>query len=598
MSDFDLTRFRSFCNALQIDTKELGLIRLGEHLLGTQEWVLRGIVQGLEDGVRDFTTLKCRQIGISTLSLAFDLYWIFKFPGLSGALVMHDDESRDQFRQTLEMYYNGLPSAWKRGLKVHNRNHIVFHNRSRLLYRVAGTTKKKSSGKLGRSAALAFMHATEMSSWGDEEGVASLKASLAESNPCRFYHWESTARGFNLFYDMWQEAKKAVTKRAIFVSFWANQFYRAKRGTDVHRAYWGKSGRMTAEERAWVRDVRSLYDVVVDDEQLAWYRWMVAEKIGDELLMQQEYPPTEDHAFLATGSQFFHARPISDSIKYTKQLEAPDYYRIDCKTEFTDTEVVSATPRTANLLVWEYPVHGAQYVIGADPIYGSGTHRDNSVLSVWRAYADKFVQVAEFCDPDMATYAFAWALCLVAGWYDRCLVNLEITGPGQNVFTELDRLKKMAILVPSQEGGSLHNVVRNIQHYLYRRVDQISGVPSAIHWQTSELSRERMMNSFRDYFERSLSLVRSEALVNEMKGIVREEGGAPGASDRSKDDRVTAAALAHVAYADRLQIQLAMRGVTYSRGQEESELRSVLSASDAVGTHLVQRLLGGAGYKK
>lgn len=594
MSKFDVTRFRAFATALRIDTKEYGIISLGKKFLGTQEWVLRAMVSGLEDGVHDFTTLKCRQIGISTLSLAFDLYWIFKFRGLSGALAVHDEPTREQFRTTLATYYEGLPDNWKRGIKVHNRNHLVFTHGSRLQYKVAGTTSRKSSGALGRSAALAFLHATEMSSWGDAEGVASLKSSLAEQNPNRFYHWESTARGFNLFYDMWEEAKRAVTKRAIFVSFWANELYRAPRDGDVWRAYWGKSGRLTAEERSWVRDCRKLYDVEIDDEQIAWYRWMTAEKVGDDVMMMQEFPPTEDYAFIATGSQFFEARAMSEAIKATKHGEAPDHYRIDCKFHFEDTEVVASPPRTANLYIYEYPVKGAQYVMGADPIYGSGVKRDNSVLSVWRCYADGLDQVAEFCDPDMATYSFAWSLCLLAGWYDKVLVNLEITGPGQNVYTELDKLKKLALVAPSRSEGSIFNVVRNIQHYLFRRVDQITGTPSALHWQTTERERERMMNTFRDHFQRRQTQIRSEKLVQEMKGIVREQGGAPGASDRTRDDRVTAAALAHVAWSDRLLIPLASLGMTRERAAKEQEKQA--TAGKIVGTHLVQRLMKGAGY--
>ena len=598
MSDFDLAHFTQFTRALRIDSKEKGVIRLGDSLLGTQRWVMRAMTQGLEDGCRNFVTLKCRQIGISTISLALDLYWIFKYKALTGALVVHDEPSREQFRQTLSMYCEGLPPEWRRPVRVHNRNHIVFGHGSRLQYKVAGTTSRKASGSLGRSSALAFLHATEMSSWGDEEGLASLRSSLAETNPIRFYHWESTARGFNLFYDMWEEAKKAVSQRAIFVSFWANEFYRAPRNSDIWRAYWGKNGRLTPEERGWVRDVKALYDVEVDDEQVAWYRWKVAESVGGELMVQQEFPPTEHHAFLATGSQFFGARAISDAIKRLKSIEKPDCFRLEFRQEFWETECVQSHPRQASLRIWEHPQSGAQYVLGADPAYGSREHRDNDVVSVWRCYGDRCVQVAEFCDGDLTTSHFAWAMCWLAGAYDPCLVNLEINGPGQVVYLEIQNLRKRAALRLAPQSNALYNVVRNIQTFLYRRVDQISGAPNAIHWQTTLASKERAMNTFRDHFEQGKAIPMSEGLVDEMKGIQREEGSAPEASSRTKDDRVSGASLAVTAWAEMLMIRLATMGMYYEREQQRDVVRDKQRASGGdVGNRLVQNMLTHVGFK-
>lgn len=587
---FSRNKFLAFASTLRIDTKELGRIKLGDHLMGTQTWVLDRLCQGIDDGVRNFVVLKCRQAGISTLFLALDLYWIFKHNGLQGSLVTHDEEARDNFRETLQLYYDGLPLSYRRGMVKHNRNMFSFENRSRLRYAVSGTTKRKSSGKLGRSAANAFLHCTEVSSWPDEEGLRSLRDTMAEHNPDRLYLFESTARGFNLFYDMWEEAKRAVTQRAIFVSFWANAFYRCPRGSELWRAYWGKQGRMTAEERGWVRDVKLLYDVRIDDEILAWYRYQLMEKGGDAMLLMQEHPPTENHAFLATGSQFFGAMAISNAMKRTKTQDPPDYYRIEVKEEFYQTEVVGCTPRMSTLKIWEYPapISQVQYVLGADPRYGSENTHDTNCVSVWRCYGDACVQVAEWCDPDMPTYAVAWVICLLAGYYEPCLVNLEINGPGQAVFDEMQKLRKKATLQLSAQDKKLFNVVRNMQNYLYKRVDQLSGVPNAFHTQTTYSSKNRYMNNFRDYFERRKAVPMSDELVNEMKGIVTEEGSAPAASSRTNDDRVSAAALAVHAWSEHLLIKLAMLGITreISERREANASKTLTVAESMLGNYL------------
>ena len=78
--DFDLQKFYKFCAELKIETKEEGLKKMGK-LLGTQTYVMEEIDKGLKDDVHFFVILKGRQLGITTVSLALDLYWQFTHPG-------------------------------------------------------------------------------------------------------------------------------------------------------------------------------------------------------------------------------------------------------------------------------------------------------------------------------------------------------------------------------------------------------------------------------------------------------------------------------------------------------------------------------------
>ena len=164
---FDLKKFYRFCGQLQIETKEKGLQRLGS-LLGTQTYVMGEIARGLEDGAHHYVILKGRQLGITTISLALDLYWVFTHPGLGATLVTDTEENREMFRSTLGMYHEHLPKEFKIPVDGHNRNQMVLRNRSRLFYQVAGLRAK---GSLGRGKAITYLHGTETSSWGDEEGL-------------------------------------------------------------------------------------------------------------------------------------------------------------------------------------------------------------------------------------------------------------------------------------------------------------------------------------------------------------------------------------------------------------------------------------------
>ena len=577
--NFDTNKFYQFCRYLRIESKERGMITLGETLLGTQTYVMDEVAKGLKDDIHFFIVLKGRQLGITTISLAMDLYWHFLNPGMQGTLTTDTEENREQFRSTLQMYMDGLPKEYKIPLMSHNRNQMVLKNRSRMFYQVAGLRAK---GSLGRGKGITFLHGTETSSWGDEEGLASLLVSLAETNPLRYYMFESTARGFNMFHDMWTTAKRARTQKAIFCGWWRNQLYSADPASDIYKIYW--DGKLSAEEKEWTREIKKIYNYDINSRQMAWWRWKLHEGLKDEGLMYQEFPPTEDYAFVMTGSSFFSTARCTDAMKEAKRIDA-SYYRFSMGANFQDTELIQSSARLATLTIWEEPVPAAYYVIGADPAYGSSDWADRFCVQVYRCYADGIDQVAEFCTAEINTYQFAWVICYLAGAYTNSTLNLEVNGPGQAVINEMRNLKRQATSLGGQEARSLYNVLANMQHYLWRRNDSMGGISNSIGWVTTHSSKERMLNYFKDYFERGMLTVKSVDLLDEMKGIVRDQGTIA-AYGRGKDDRVIASALASAAFAEQLQPRLIAERVT--RVQKEAQDQSGVNPEAAQ----VQRQVG------
>jgi len=551
---FNLNKFYQFCSQLKIETKEHGLRKM-DRLLGTQTYVMNEIAKGLEDDCHFYVILKGRQLGITTISLALDLYWTFTHPGLQATLTTDTEENRDMFRTTLAMYMDGLPREFKIPQVTHNRNALSLRNRSRLFYKVAGLRAK---GSLGRGKAITFLHGTETSSWGDEEGLASLLASLAETNPNRLYMFESTARGFNMFHDMYVTAKKARTQRAIFCGWWRNELYAADPNSSVYKTYW--DGRLTGEEKEWNRDIKKLYGFEINSRQIAWWRWKLHEGIKDDALMYQEFPPTEDYAFVMTGTSFFSNSRCSEAARVAKNKKF-DAYRYSFGSNFQDTEVLKSSDRLATLKIWEEPIDTAYYVIGADPAYGSSDWADRFCIQVFRCYADGLDQVAEFATSELNTYQFAWVIAHLAGAYKNSTLNLEVNGPGQAVINELRNLKRQAVSLGGETGKGLMHVLSSMTNYIWRKNDTLGGISNSIGWLTTQGSKERMMNYTKDYFERQMMSVVSMETLEEMKGIVRE-GGSIHAPGRGKDDRVIAMALACAAYAEQLQPRLLMERLT------------------------------------
>jgi len=561
---FDPYHFIKFCENLVIDTKEKGKQPL--KLLGTQKYYIQEIAKGLAEGQHWFVVLKGRQLGLSTISLALDLYWNFLNPGTQGSLVTDTDENRNNFRTMLSMYIEGLPKSFKVPAIRHNRMELTFKNTSRLAYLVAGT--KKNSG-LGTGKSINFLHATECSSWGDEEGLRNLMATLAENNPSRFYVFESTARGYNLFHDMWETAKDSQFQRAIFIGWWRNEIYRKERGTPEFAAYW--DGHLTRNEASWVSDIKELYGFEIEPEQIAWWRFKLSEEIKDENQMYQEYPPTEEYAFQMTGSKFFSSESLGLAKKVTLDT-IPSYFRYHTGQYVEHLRIYETSERDAQLEVYASPEPGGVYVIGADPAYGSSEDSDNYVASVWRCYADCIEQVAQFVDNGITTHQFAWILAHLCGVYSGALLNLEMTGPGGAVFTELQSLARMPA---NARHGDIYDVASGIRHYLYRRQDTMGG-GFAYQWMTNQREKERMLNTYRDYFERRIVIIRSSSLVDEMKGIVRD-GGWIGGEGALRDDRVMAAGLGIIGYHDWLIHDLVSLGITYLGEKAKKELDSSMT---------------------
>ena len=157
--------FEDFLKHMRIDSKEIAAA--DEHgsplnLWGSQRIFLNEVATGLEDGQHTFICLKARQLGISTVSLAIDIFWCLVHPGMMGALVTDTEANRNIFRATIERYIKNLPAKLvgeNFKLPRINRDFVQFPNGSRLDFLVAGTRSKATWGE-GRGYTLA--HLTEV----------------------------------------------------------------------------------------------------------------------------------------------------------------------------------------------------------------------------------------------------------------------------------------------------------------------------------------------------------------------------------------------------------------------------------------------------
>lgn len=558
--------FYEFLGRAYVNSKDAGRICLGSSLLYGQKLFYTTIFDALEADVHDIYCLKSRQLGISTSARALCTFWLGVHPGLHGALIFDTSPHKDEARAELVTLIHDLPPSLKfpkpqgasgRG----NRDSLTLSNDSRMQFLSAGVKKSKSSGTLGRSSGLTLAHCSELCSYDNPEGMKSFKQSLSERHPNRLYIYESTARGFNDWYDMWEDARADESHcAALFIGWWSHQGQVISQN-DPDYARYGVDP-PTSQEEARMKAVRDQYGFVISREQLAWIRRKVnptATAEGDadadfeteDTVMLAEQAWTEEEAFQQTGSKFFSSETLTT---VTNNYVSNKFrtYQFQTGVEFTDMKVFKAeTARNVELKVWDEPDEAdGIYVLGVDPAYGENEENCRSAIQVLRCYADGVDQVAEYAWPLINTRQLAWVIAALLGWYGggkaEARYILELNGPGTAVYNELRGLKHLiesnSYLDEKLREQGLRDVFRNVRTYIYQRPDSL-GPGFNYHFKTNTQLKITLLERLRDFTSNGMLRLKSLATLDEMKKITRI-GDSIGGEGTAKDDRVIALALA------------------------------------------------------
>lgn len=558
VAKFPREKFMKFVGALKIQSKDEGLVPL--RLLGSQQYVLDEIISGLKEGKTTFVILKGRQQGISTLLLVLDLFWAFEYPGLLGVFATHDEASRDQFRNQIDVFLKSLPKSHRIPYTTSNRTMLVLENGSLFRYLVAGT--RTTTNKMGRSGGCNFCHSTEVGFWGSVDDLDALQQTFSERYPHRMYVFESTANGFNHLEEMYHIAQDSPAQKAIFSGWWRDERneFGAKHPLYIKYMPEGVKTILEPQERQKIADVKKEYGFQITAGQIAWYRCHLETKCrGDQTAMDQEHPWTEEDAFVASGTNLFSRSALTHAMKdAVRHWCMPFMFRLT--QSFTDTYIVNSDIKRAHLKIWEKPQPHGVYVIGADPIFGSSEDSDNGVISIYRAYADGVEQVAEYASPGISPHQFAWVLAFLCGLYKDVTLMLELNGPGQVVLDELKRLRRDLAGVVTGPADDLNNCLKHMKHFLYVRADSLSG-GCLLQWKSTGELRNSVLFKFKDGIDLGRCRVRSLACLNECR-VLMLDGGHVYTPPSKYDDRVFGSAMAYWCWDKRVRNRMAARSMT------------------------------------
>jgi len=635
-----VSAFRKYAAAVRIQSKHAEEDPDGTgiplKMWTSQVRVLDQIIDGLQNGIHIFYVLKSRQLGVTTVTLLLLLFWAAWHPNTILCQVSDDEKQSNKNRITIRSYLNSLVGFMGKSFRItrDNRMGFEFSNGSRIDLLVAGKTKiswGEGEGYLGGVL-------TEVASYGKEEGLDSFRHAMAPENPRALYIFESTAHGPNHWKDMWDAAMKdEFSSRCIFVGWWSNDLQRIKITDRRYRMFGNEQP--SPEEWDRIRLVKDRYGFDITMEQLAWYRWQQSQPSSGVADMSQNQPWYAEECFVFSGISFFQVRLVADRREQITSAPAElavedggfifqgysfylgDEYHLS-RVEKLDSARSSID--VVRLRVWEHPQPDGWYAIGVDPAFGRDDRNNNHAVSIWRCFADKIVQVAEWADNIPDTRNCAWVIAYVAGQYQNCRINIDMTGgPGQAVMQEFDNLRnrmrselyqtELRRLAEKEKaenearrlsgdpeetgrighnsgpGWSFEDFLPAANWYMYRRID--SPGPGFVY--NSKIGRDlkfRMMNAYRDSWKSNLLEIRSVPLLDEM-AIVRQEASDIGAAapGRQRDDRTFASALANLTWIENLRPALIANGITWEGARKKAA--GEVSAVGEILTHRVYSIL-------
>jgi hypothetical protein len=552
----------SLLRSVEISTKEYGKAHVDPW--PSQQMVIDTICSGLEDDVHTFVILKCRQAACTTICSVIELFFCLANAGVQGACVADRTDNLERLRRIFADLLQTLPSEWRapeHRLTQNNRSGMAFANGS-----VIDLLAAANNPDLGASRALNLLHATECSLWKNIAGVESLRASLARENPNRLYIYESVANGLgNWYYSFCQQAKVDRHMRFCFLGFWSVPTYSIPKSDPDFRVYW-ENGTLTDDEIKTSRYVRQHYGHTITPGQWAW--WRRESEYRAEEYMLRHYPRQEIECFIASGSGFF---PAKRTLELGEALATGAPYK-GYQYLFEDRFLASRIEQTQDreevmLRVWEPPEANGVYVIGIDPSGGGGGDANDHSIEVFRCYADRLVQVAEFQTNRPLTYQLAWVLAHLAGAYRDHIANLEVSGVGAAVLPEVRNLRQLAergILQGDPGSGNILDMIGAVRWFLYKRADSLGGAGNVIAWKTNQDNKHQIYSEFRDSLMLRRVEVRSSPLVQQLQAIVEDDGWLGAGPDTGvNDDLVSASVLAHHAWIEWKRAGLIARNMTW-----------------------------------
>jgi hypothetical protein len=533
--------------------------------------------------------LKARQLGFSTWTEAKITQRLTMLPYQNAVVVAHRVKAAGAIFEMARRMHSHLPSEQEIGLGFSVKPDIIgksfSENGRKYLQFGEQSVRLRTMGRDGssvldidtaespdavRGETKNLVHLSEFAKWPERatQGMTSKMASVLNAVPYEpetLVVLEFTANGLNHAYRRWQAAKEGAgdpmsgeTYLPLFVPWWREPAYQM--------AFHSPEARQDFIDRElghgpYGEDEEMLTEVLgLTPEQLLWRRMQIRTQHGESLeAFKQEYPATDEEAFIGSGNPVFPGILVARAIKQVESVPEPVVGTlragawVEKKTRGGTIEVPTRAVWVPQedmlrdelaLKVWEHPRSEAeesqlpeaerkgqgQYVVGAD--FSEGQENTISVGDYHAIHVIDHVnkvQVAEHLSRADLSKLPLWVV-LIGLYFNEAWLAPERNGPGIYVVEALKDYRYRMIYRPRRPGD---------------RGDKPS---NRIGWETTQATKPVMEGTFEEALADGSHGLRSLPTARQMNTYVADERNRHGAQPGEHDDLLMAAMIArHVA---------------------------------------------------
>jgi hypothetical protein len=449
--------------------------------------------------------LKARKLGMSTWVQAKLMQRVTQLPFQYCLVAAHRRDAGQQLFDMARLMYRRLPleadlgfavkPAWLGGTDVARggTGYMTLGDRHRP--EEASTYEVVTAGGKGggRGSTPTGFHGSEVAHYeGPEFLVGAVNA--VPDEPETIVVLESTASGFNSFYDRWQRAVEGSTDPEtgglyvpLFYGWQDNPFnalpFLSDDARDRFSRTVGDPDGGGDEEEMWLVE-----QFGVTLEQLRWRRATRDEKCDGKVeVFHQEHPATPEQAFIGSGQPVFGGILIARAIKAAESAHTPvegvlrpadvverrtraGSVLVPQRALWVPAADVTAEDRerwgTGRLVVWEHPVNevsqqgmqahergpDGQYVTFVDPAQGVGTVEDADYSAIQVIDHLSKMQVARYRSR-VSIHQLPLLALLIAVYFNESWLAPEKTGLGIGLVETLRQDYRYRLLYRTRRRG-------------------------------------------------------------------------------------------------------------------------------------------------
>jgi len=546
--------------------------------------------------------LKFRQAGMSTYWCAWLFWQLWRQRDIQTMIVAHQTATAETMIETMRVFFDELPELAGIKPELRDGNHGATIPRGELYFadRRSWCLIHVAKNIDPRGQQVTHVLETEYAMYQNPDELnGALLPQLPEIGSESYlqssFVIESTPKGQNEFYELYHDSKaNSITSKwtSIFVPW----FIFDEQFSVEPPPQWRPSKEEKSLQRLYTRERKNYDGLPVTLAQMFWRKQTIETVYrGDEDRFNQEYPADDEECFLITSKSVFrenakflaacvreateHAEKVWSEKKYNGVVvNARGPLRVKM---FADKEAAGNYIKLRNCrwephahgrwLLWEPPVEGDAYVIGADPASGLSEGGDPLSMCIFNVSSAR--QVGEYSNPTISPERFADEIATAGYLYNMALLIPEINNIGYVVLSRL-----IATL-------SYPNL------YKWPKFDEVNKYTSKRGWETNHRTKQLMISTMKSYFDERICFISSKELLSECTTFEQSGDDEYAAQKGRHDDRVITFALCLMAISQSPKLSAAMlRAQSGLPSAKQLGLSAAPATETAIPKHLAERL--------